>query len=101
MVAESARRARPAETFSPPSHTITARGSDAHAQQLLERIVDTLAKLKHTELLLPSDEPSSSRIRLQFKDQIDRLRGKLVQMAGERALDSFDDEMRRRYPGKC
>jgi len=54
------------------------------------RIRHALVALYQAEEHLPPDEPSNSKLKIEFRTQIDRLRGKLQQIAGQEALDKFD-----------
>jgi hypothetical protein len=59
------------------------------------RIIDTLIALykskKHSENIFP-DDPTQDRSYLEIMSQIDRLRQKLVDIAGQQALDDFDQD---------
>jgi hypothetical protein len=56
------------------------------------RIKHALVALYQAEGHLPSDEPAESKLKLEFRTQIERLRGKLQQIAGDEALQKFDDD---------
>lgn len=43
---------------------------------------------------LPPDEPEDSKLKIEFRTQIERLRGKLHQIAGADALSQFDEQRR-------
>mmetsp|Transcript_4190 Transcript_4190/g.11969 ORF Transcript_4190/g.11969 Transcript_4190/m.11969 type:complete len:567 (-) Transcript_4190:25-1725(-) len=61
-------------------------------EKLTRRIRHALIALYQAENQLPPDEPEDSRLKVEFCTQIERLRGKLVQIAGADALRRFDDE---------
>jgi hypothetical protein len=54
------------------------------------RIKHALIALYQAEEHLPPDEPVDSKLRVEFRTQITRLRGKLQQIAGPDALSEFD-----------
>ena len=54
------------------------------------RIKHALIALYQAEQHLPSDEPADSKLSLEFRTQIERLRSKLQQIAGPAALIEFD-----------
>ncbi len=54
------------------------------------RIKHALIALYQAEGHLPPDEPEDSKLKVEFRTQIDRLRGKLLQIAGQAALDKLD-----------
>jgi len=56
------------------------------------RIKHALVALYQAEQHLPSDEPEDSKLRMEFRTQIERLRSKLQQIAGVEALQKFDDD---------
>ena len=56
------------------------------------RIKHALVALYQAEQHLPSDEPEDSKLRMEFRTQIERLRSKLQQIAGAEALQKFDDD---------
>jgi hypothetical protein len=58
--------------------------------KLTLRIKHALLALYQAEAHLPPDEPVDSKLKLEFRTQIDRLRGKLRQIAGAPAVDEFD-----------
>jgi hypothetical protein len=45
---------------------------------------------------LPPDEPDDSRLKVELSTQIARLRNKLLQVAGQKALDDFDSARERK-----
>ena len=56
------------------------------------RIKHALIALYQAEEHLPKDEPADSKLKIEFRTQITRLRGKLQQIAGVQALADFDTE---------
>lgn len=58
--------------------------------KLMRRIVRALVALYEAEGQLPVDEPENSRVKIQFRYQIQRLRSKLLQIGGQEKLDEFD-----------
>jgi hypothetical protein len=56
------------------------------------RIKHALVALYQAEEHLPPDEPADSKLKVEFREQISRLRGKLQQISGQEALDKFDTE---------
>ena len=64
------------------------------------RIKHALIALYQAEEHLPPDEPVDSKLKTEFRVQIERLRSKLQQIAGVDALNQFD-EQRRANPGAC
>ncbi len=66
------------------------------------RIKHALIALYQAETHLPPEEPEDSKLKIEFRTQIERLRCKLQQIAGIEALTQFD-EMRSRgvtaFPG--
>ena len=54
------------------------------------RIKHALIALYQAEGHLPPDEPDDSKLKIEFRIQITRLRSKLEQIAGRSALDEFD-----------
>lgn len=56
------------------------------------RIKHALVALYQAEQHLPPDEPEDSKLRVEFRAQIERLRGKLQQIAGPEALAKFDED---------
>jgi hypothetical protein len=44
---------------------------------------------------LPEDEPEDSKLKTEFRIQIERLRGKLQQIGGNEMLQKFDEEISR------
>jgi hypothetical protein len=59
------------------------------------RIKHALVALHQAEKHLPPDEPEDSRLKVEFREQIARLRGKLQQIAGPEALSKFDEELQK------
>ena len=62
------------------------------------RIKHALIALYQAEEHLPPAEPTDSKLRLEFRTQIDRLRTKLSQIAGPEALEQFDTQRRAGQP---
>jgi hypothetical protein len=60
--------------------------------KLTERIKHALTALYQAEDHLPADEAEGSKLRQEFKNQQNRLRYKLLQIAGEKVLKAFDEE---------
>ena len=56
------------------------------------RIKHALIALYQAEGHLPADEPEDSKLKLEFRTQIERLRSKLQQIAGAEALQKFDED---------
>jgi hypothetical protein len=56
------------------------------------RIKNALIALYDAEKHLPPDEPEDSKLKIEFREQITRLRGKLQQIAGKEAVDKFDED---------
>ena len=54
------------------------------------RIKHALVALYQAEQQFPPNEPENSKLKLEFRTQIERLRGKLQQIAGVDALTEFD-----------
>ena len=54
------------------------------------RIKHALIALYQAEEHLPPDEPADSKLKVEFRTQIERLRGKLQQISGPQALGEFD-----------
>lgn len=66
------------------------------------RIKHALIALYQAEQHLPPDEPEDSKLKMEFRTQIERLRSKLQQIAGVEALKKFDDErLSGSLPGVC
>jgi hypothetical protein len=61
-------------------------------QKLIARIKHALTALYEAETHLPADEPDDSQLKTEFRTQIERLRGKLEQIAGAAALEKFDED---------
>ena len=67
--------------------------------KLVARIKHALNALFQARDHLPADEPVDSKMMQEFQTQIERLRGKLRQVAGQAALDEYDALVQRReYP---
>ena len=62
--------------------------------KLTSRIKHALVALYQAEEHLPPDEPEDSKLRTEFRTQIERLRSKLQQIAGVDALKQFDEQQR-------
>ena len=60
--------------------------------KLVCRIRHALVALYQAEAHLPPDEPDDSRLKVEFRTQIERLRSKLQQIAGADAVVQFDAE---------
>ena len=58
--------------------------------KLLCRIKHALVALYQAESHLPPDEPEDSKLKIEFKTQIVRLREKLSQLGGPEALEKFN-----------
>jgi hypothetical protein len=58
------------------------------------RIKHALIALYQAEEHLPPDEPEDSKLKVEFRTQIERLRSKLQQIAGVDALNQFDEQRR-------
>ena len=58
------------------------------------RITHALAALYEAEARLPPEEREDSKLRVQFRAQIQELRAKLLQVAGPDALRAFDENPR-------
>jgi len=58
------------------------------------RIKHALIALYQAEEHLPPDEPEDSKLKTEFRTQIERLRSKLQQIAGVDTLNRFDEERR-------
>ena len=56
------------------------------------RIKHALVALYQAEDHLPPDEPEDSKLKVEFRTQIERLRSKLQQIAGADALKKFDED---------
>ena len=59
-------------------------------EKLVKRIKHALIALYQAEAVLPVDQPVDSEISIEFRDQIERLRGKLISIGGPEALAEFD-----------
>ena len=59
--------------------------------KLTARIKHALIALYQAEEHLPPDEPEDSKLKIEFRTQIDRLRTKLQQIAGRDELAAFDE----------
>ena len=64
--------------------------------KLTARIKHALFALHHAESHLPADEPEDSKLKVEFRCQIARLREKLQQIAGKAALEQLDRELAER-----
>ena len=62
------------------------------------RIKHALNALFDAEEHLPPDEPEDSKLKIEFREQITRLRSKLQQIAGQEALDKYDEDRLIRTP---
>ena len=58
--------------------------------KLTTRIQHALIALYQAEEHLPPDEPEDSKLKVEFRTQIERLRSKLQQISGQDALAQFD-----------
>lgn len=58
--------------------------------KLVCRIKHALVALYQAETHVPPDEPKDSKLRVEFRQQIERLRSKLSQIAGPLELTKFD-----------
>ena len=58
------------------------------------RIKHALIALYQAEEHLPPDEPEDSKLKIEFRTQIERLRSKLQQIAGADALKQLDEQRR-------
>ena len=56
------------------------------------RIKHALIALYQAEEHLPPDEPEDSKLKVEFRTQIERLRSKLLQIAGHNAVIEFDGQ---------
>ena len=61
-------------------------------EKLVCRIRHALVALYQAETHLPPDEPEDSRLKIEFRTQIERLRSKLEQISGREALARFDEQ---------
>ena len=59
---------------------------------LVSRIKHALVALCQGKLQVPRDEPENSLLNSEFRTQIDRLRGKLAEIAGREAVEAFQQE---------
>lgn len=62
------------------------------AARVAHRIRAALFALYQAERQLPADEPPDSRLRADFRSEIERMRSRLEQIAGAEALRRFDEE---------
>ena len=62
------------------------------------RIKHALIALYDAEEHLPHDEPEDSKLKIEFRTQIERLRSKLQQIAGPAVLRQFDADRENRTP---
>jgi hypothetical protein len=60
--------------------------------KLMCRIKHALSALYLAQGQLPSDAPEDSKLKTEFRTQIERLRSKLLQIAGAQALAKSDEE---------
>lgn len=66
--------------------------------KLVCRIKHALIALYGAESNLPRNEPEDSKLKIEFRTQIERLRSKLSQIGGHEALLKFDEDMKK--PGQ-
>jgi hypothetical protein len=66
--------------------------------KLVCRIKHALIALYQAEQHLPPDEPEDSKLKIEFRTQIERLRSKLRQIGGVDALTQFDEECKKCGP---
>ena len=66
--------------------------------KLVCRIKHALIALYQAEQHLPPDEPEDSKLKIEFRTQIERLRSKLQQIGGASALAEFDEERKKGGP---
>jgi regulator of replication initiation timing len=59
--------------------------------KLKNRIIHALIALEESQMHIPEDEPADSRLNVQLKLQMDRLRAKLAHIAGPSALAAYDE----------
>ena len=59
------------------------------------RIKHALIALYQAEEHLPPDEPEDSKLKIEFRTQIERLRNKLLQIAGADAVKLFDEQRKK------
>ena len=62
--------------------------------KLTMRIKHALVALYQAREHLPPDEPEDSKLSVEFRTQIERMRAKLAQIAGQGALKAFDERER-------
>jgi hypothetical protein len=62
------------------------------------RIQHALVALYNAQEQLPADEPNDSKLKVEFRTQIQRLRGKLTQIAGAEKLRQLDDSISAKKP---
>ena len=62
--------------------------------KLASRIRHALVALYRSRAHLPPDEPEDSKLSVEFRTQIERMRAKLAQIAGQGALKAFDERER-------
>jgi hypothetical protein len=58
--------------------------------KLIKRIKHALTALYQAEAALPVDEPDDSKLNIEFRTQIERLRGKMLSIGGPAVLAEFD-----------
>jgi hypothetical protein len=63
-------------------------------EKLTRRICHALIALEEAQMHLPEDEPGDSRLSVEFRTQIERLRSKLQQIAGADKVKEYDDSRR-------
>jgi hypothetical protein len=90
---EAERRMSIAEAYYPAAPAGASENDVARHEQM-RRSALALAGLKHIEHQNSGDET----LRQQFKDQIMRLRERLLSIGGIAGLESFDNAMREMYP---
>jgi hypothetical protein len=60
--------------------------------KLITRITHALIALYQADQSLPPDEPANSKLKMEFKSQIERLRCKLRQISGSAMVEQFDEK---------
>jgi hypothetical protein len=60
-------------------------------QKLTTRIKHALVALEEAQMQLPADEPTDSKLAIELRVQIERLRGKLAHVGGPAVLRQFDE----------
>ena len=61
--------------------------------KLVQRIKHALIALYNAQRHLPSNEPEDSKIKIEFRTQIERLRNKMIQIGGIDKLVEFDEQL--------